>query len=66
MADDAARLAHLLDQVGGHLHHFSPVMKAYFRELTTGDDAIPPEQAIHLVRDAQSRLWGRRPIDGDG
>jgi hypothetical protein len=59
MTDDSARLTHLLDQVGGHLHQFTPVMKAYFRELTTGDNPIPPEQAIQLVRDAQARLWGR-------
>jgi hypothetical protein len=58
MPDDAARLTHLLDQAGGHLDAIAPRLRAYFHALTSGEDAIPPEQAIELVRDVQRRMIG--------
>lgn len=53
---DNTRLTHLLDQLGGHLKQFAPVLAAYYHDLVA--QGIPPEQAIQLVRDAQARMWG--------
>lgn len=58
MPDNAALLRHLIEQSTGILKECSPALKAYFRDLTTGDDPIPPEQAILLVRDLQARYIG--------
>lgn len=59
MPDDAARLTHLLEQIGGHLKQMTPTLAAYYLDLVK--EGIPPAQAIELVRDAQARLIGAMP-----
>lgn len=58
MSDNAALLRHLIEQSTGILAECSPALKAYFKMLTTGEDPIPPEHAIKLVQDLQSRYIG--------
>lgn len=61
--DERARLTHLFDQASGVLHDIAPRLRAYYRELTTGPDAIPAAQAILLVRDIQARFVGEANTD---
>lgn len=65
MSDDHTRLTHLLDQASGVLHDIAPRLRAFYRELTDGEDGIPPEQAIRLVRDVQRRFIGDNPPEPD-
>lgn len=61
----STRLTFLLDQTAGHLRQIAPVLRSFYQQLTEGEDGIPPEQAIQLVRDVQRRMIGDNPPEDD-
>lgn len=58
MADNRARMAHLLDQIGaemeGVLRDMAPLVARYHGQLM--NEGTPPHAAIQLALDAQRQL----------
>jgi hypothetical protein len=58
MHNDAARLRHLLDQLGAEmeqvLRDMAPIVAGYFMSLTQA--GMPPREALEIALDAQRQM----------